>query len=151
MTPNESVDILVIEDIERSRTSAVMALEDSVPLISIAAVTDGREAHDFLLGRGQAPARNGGELPRLILLDLGMPGDESFSMLGQIEFVDIQSGLDLLPLTLFGDSPQPEGTSKTFHCGVGGYTLYPLSCSDVPAIVESVSLHWKRLNTTPAE
>lgn len=150
MSSNEPADLLVIEDITRQSASIVIGLEESVPLITIASVSDARGLHDFLLNRGEWAGRNGGGIPRLVLLDLAMAFETPFSVLGQIAFVDIESGIGLEPLALFGDAPEPDSVTKAYHCGVDGYTLYPFSYSDLAVVAEAVGGHLQRLNLATA-
>lgn len=150
MSSSESVDLLVIEDITRQSASIVIGLEETVPLITIASVTDARGVHDFLLHRGEWAAGHGGGIPRLVLLDLGKYGETAFSVLGQIAFVDIQSGLGIEPLEVFGDAPDPDSVSHAYHCGVDGYTLYPFSYSNLVVVGEAVGGHLQRLNLATA-
>ena len=79
-----------------------------------------------------------------------MQGEATFSLLGQIAFVDIQSGLGIEPLEVFGDAPEPDSVSHAYHCGVDGYTLYPVSYSNLVIVAEAVAEHLQRLNLAMA-
>lgn len=149
MTIDGPVDLLVIEDITRSRTSVVIALEDSVPLINIVAVANGKSALDFVLNRGEWLGHNGGEIPDLILLDLCKPGGTAFSLLGRIDSIDVHSGFVISSVAEFTEGPATTEAARIYQCGANGYGMFPFSYTDVPTVVAAVGRNWVKLDKTP--
>ena len=84
---DDPVDILVVEDNDSQRASIVRALQDAIPDVLVLAVGDGPEALDFLFSGGAWAGRVGEDPPKLILLDLELPGSDGFSVLGQIRSI----------------------------------------------------------------
>ncbi len=148
MKNDDPVDILVVEDNDSQRTSIVRALEDCIPDVLVVAVRDGAEALDFLFSRGAWTDRVGEDPPKLILLDLELPGSDGFSVLGQIRAIEPQDGLTLAPVVIFTDSQAAGDITESYRCGANSYIIKPLSFPDFKAIVETVGQYWMTHNRT---
>ena len=143
MTMHERVDVLVVEDNDSERGSIVQTLQSSISDANVKAVNDGPEAMDFLFGRGSWMHRLGEEPPRLILLDLEMPGTDGFSVLGQIRSLEAsENSLDLTPVVIFTDSHEAGDVLKSYRCGANSYIIKPLSFTDFQAVVATVGRYW---------
>ncbi len=150
MTNGKSVDILVVEDNESQRASIVDGLENSIPDVVVVAVQDGVEALDFLFSRGAWTDRLGEDGPKLIMLDLALPGPDGFSVLGQIRSFDAQEALTLTPVVIFSDSQATGDISKSYRCGANSYIIKPLSFPDFQKVVETVGQYWMKHNRMSA-
>ena len=146
MLYDEPVDILVVEDREVDRNSIVEALQAAVPNIRVVAVHDGTEALDFLFARGDWADRLDEDPPRLVLLDLSLPGTNGFSVLGQIRSLEVDNALTLTPVVIFSDSLDAADITKSYRCGANSYVMKPLSYSDFRAVVASVGQYWLTRN-----
>ena len=146
MLNDEPVDILVVEDGESERNSIVEALQAALPDICIVAVHDGTAALDFLFARGGWADRAGEDPPRLILLDLSLPGTDGFSVLCQIRSLDADNALTLTPVVIFSDSQNPDDITKSYRCGANSYIMKPLSFPDFQAMVKSIGQYWMTHN-----
>jgi two-component system response regulator len=142
VTVSDTVDILVVEDNDSQRASIVESLQSAIPNVSVIAVNNGTEALDFLLARNDWTARAGAEPPRLILLDLALPGADGCSVLGQIRSLDEDEGLMLTPVVIFTDSQASIDVNRSYRCGANSYIIKPLSFPDFQAIVETVGKYW---------
>ena len=112
MVYDEAVDILVIEGNDSKRVAIVMALKKSIPDIRIVAIHNGVEARALFFacnfeafGRGPGP-------PKLVLLDLGLPFSDSFSLVGEIRTQDAEGVFRLTPVVVFTDSEFVEDTAE---------------------------------------
>lgn len=143
------VDILVVEDNESQRASIVASLEASIDGVQVVAVQNGDEALDFLFGRGSWTGRAGDDPPKLILLDLEMPGTDSFSVLGQIRSLEPQDALTLAPVVVFADSKSGSDIQECYRCGANSYIIKPLSFKKFKTIVDTVGRYWMTYNQTP--
>ena len=150
MIIGESVDILVAEDNDSQRASIVDELQKSIPDVVVVAVNSGPEALDFLHSRGSWLCRDGEDPPKLILLDLALPGADGFSVLGEIRSIDPQDALTLTPVVIFTDSQAAGDISKSYRCGANSYIIKPLSFPDFQTVVKSVGQYWITYNRTSA-
>jgi two-component system response regulator len=148
MLNDEQVDILVVEDNDSERDSIVESLQASIDNVNIVAVHDGAEALDFLFARGEWKVRDGVEPPRLILLDLTLPGSDGFFVLGEIRSLDHKESLKLTPVVIFTDSQAAGYISRGYRCGANSYIVKPLSFPDFQAVVKSIGQYWMTNNKT---
>ena len=146
MINDQLVDILVVEDNDSERASIVESLQASIHDVSVVAVSDGAEALDFLFSRGAWTDRDGADPPRLILLDLALPGSDGFSILGQIRSSETEDALTLTPVVIFTDSETAGDITRSYRCGANSYILKPLSFPDFQAVVETVGQYWMMHN-----
>lgn len=149
MENNGAVDILVVEDNQSQRESIVESLEASLDDVNVVAVADGDEALDFLFARGPWADRVDEEPPRLILLDLQLPGADAFSILGQIRSLEPDDALMLTPVVVFTDSQSDSNTTKCYRCGANSYLIKPLSFNEFRTLVDMVGRYWITHNRTP--
>lgn len=149
MPSDEAVDILVVEDNDSERESIVEALQTSIDGIQVVAVHDGIEALDFLFARGGWKDRAGADSPRLILLDLELPGTDGLSVLGQIRSLDAEDALTRTPVVIFSDSQAAGVVTKCYRCGANSYVMKPMSFPDFQAVVKTLGQYWIRHNKTP--
>jgi two-component system, response regulator len=145
---NELIDILVVEDSVSERTSITEALQSAIPDVQVVAVHTGTEALDFLFCRGDWMGRIGVDPPRLILLDLGLPGEDGFSVLGAIRSLDKDDIHTLTPVVIFTDSQASSDITRSYRCGANSYIIKPLSFPDFQAVVKTVGQYWMMHNRT---
>lgn len=144
MVEEQQTDILVVEDNEEERESIVAALTAAIKGVCVVGVASGEEAMEFLSARTEA----GDEAPRLILLDLEMPGEGGISVLGQIRSVEPRNALTLTPIVIFTDSSSSENVRDSYTCGANSYIIKPLSFRDFNSVVKMVGEYWMTHNIT---
>ena len=148
MLNDKPVDILVVEDNVNERASIVEALQSSIDGVCVVAVHDGTDALDFLFTRGDWTDRVGADYPKLILLDLELPGSDGFSILGQLRSIEAEDALTLIPVVIFTDSHAASDITKSYRCGANSYIIKPLSFPDFQAVVKTVGQYWMTHNKT---
>lgn len=148
MLDDRPVDILVVEDNDDERASIVESLQSSIDGVQVVAVRDGKEALDFLFARGEWANREGADAPRLVLLDLELPGSNGFSVLGKIRSLDTDDALMLTPVVIFTDSKAADDVKRSYRCGANSYIMKPLSFPDFQAVVKTVGQYWMTHNRT---
>lgn len=142
------VDILVVEDDDSQRASIVEALQASIPDVVVVAARDGPGALDFLFRRGAWTGRREAEPPRLILLDLALPGVDGFSVLDQIRSLGGGDALAFTPVVVFSDSQASVDVARSYRCGANSYIIKPLCFPDFRALVEAIGRYWLVHNRT---
>ena len=148
MISDAVVDILVVEDNDSERDSIVESLQSSIQNVSVIAVRNGTEALDFLFSRNIWSNRAGEDPPKLILMDLALPGSDGFSVLGQIRSIEPQTAFTLTPVVIFTDSQEIHDITKSYRCGANSYIIKPLSFLDFQAVVKTVGQYWMKYNRT---
>jgi len=145
---DDPVDIPVVEDNDNERASIVESLQASIHDVHVVAVHDGTEALDFLFARDDWTDRVGADSPRLILLDLALPGADGFSVLDQIRSSEPEDALTLTPVVIFSDSQAADDITRSYRCGANSYIMKPLSFPDFQAVVRTVGEYWMTHNRT---
>lgn len=148
MISNTFIDILVVEDNDSERSSIVESLQSSIQDVSVVAVRNGTEALDFLFCRNIWSDRVGEDPPKLILMDLAIPGSDGFSVLSQIRSIETQNAFTLTPVVIFTDSQNNHDITKSYRCGANSYIIKPLSFLDFQAVVKTVGQYWMKYNKT---
>lgn len=146
MTRNTIVDILVVEDNESERASIVESLLSSIQDVIVIAVHSGEEALDFLYCRNNWIERIGVDPPKLILMDLALPGSNGFSVLGKIRSIEPENEFTLTPVVIFTDSHKKQDITKGYRCGANSYIIKPISIIDFQEVVKTVGQYWMNLN-----
>jgi two-component system response regulator len=149
MDNDELIDILVVEDNDSERRSIVAVLQAVMPDVCVASTGNGNEALDFLLARGAWTGRAGEDPPKLILLDLALPGTDGFSLLGQIRSIEPHGALTLAPVVIFTDSVSASDVRESYRCGANSYIIKPLSFPDFQSVVEAIGQYWMAHNKAP--
>ena len=146
MKTDIQVNILVVEDNDSERESIVEALQASIQDVNLLAVSDGEQALDYLSSAAHGKTTPGTP-PKLILLDLAMPGADGFSVLGQVRSIEPEQALTRTPVVIFTDSQASGDITESYRCGANSYIIKPLSFPDFRIIVESIGQYWMMHNT----
>lgn len=150
MMNNEPVDILVVEDNNSERLSIVAALQVAIPGVQVASVKNGNEAAEFLFAQGVYTYRVGEMPPTLVLLDLAMPDEDGFSVLGKIRSLGPENALTLTPVVVFTDSADATDIKESYRCGANSYVMKPVSYTDFQSVVEKIGQYWMTYNKVSA-
>src|SRR5690606_27251250 len=140
------VDIFVVDDNESEREAIGNALHITFPEALSATAGDGDEAVDFLFGRGKWTDRQGGEPPRRIVLDLGLPRAGGLEVLGLVRSSSAPVALLFAPVVIFSDSQSEETIKKCYLAGANSYIVKPLSVAGFNDIVMDISRYWLTRN-----
>lgn len=140
------VDILVVEDQDHERAAIVAALEAAVADVNIVAISNGLEALDFLFARGIWENRSTADPPKLIMLDLGLPGADGLTVLTKIRSLDPQDPLALTPIVIFSDSQKSCHLRDSYRGGANSFILKPVHFPDFLAVVEKIGNYWVHHN-----
>ena len=87
-------------------------------------VSDGREAIDYLSGKGTYTDRGQHPIPTVVLLDLNLPLISGFKVL---EWMRSQPDFRSLPVVIFSSSSDPEDRSKALKRGANELVEKPRS------------------------
>jgi len=137
--------VLYVEDEDNDVLLMKLAFKKAGVGNSLHVVTDGRQAIEYLLGRGIFADRAQFPLPRLVLLDLNLPQMDGFSVLEQIR---THSGLKDLRVVIFTSSAEPSDQERARELGADDYAVKPSQLERLGAFVEDLREKWL---TSPSE
>ena len=141
---SDSPPVLVAEDEPTDALILRIAFEQAGIPRSLVAVSDGKEAVDYLCGNPPYTDRSVHPLPALLLLDLKMPRMTGFDVLAWLasrpDFKD-------LPAIVFSSSSEEQDVSRARRMGARDYFIKPISLLDYVKIIQTINTRW--LATTP--
>lgn len=141
-----TIPILLIEDNRTDVELTLDAFREARLMNPIHVSPGGRDALDYLFGRGSYIDRNAHPLPHLVLLDLKLPEVDGFEILRQAKSTPILRRLPIIVLT----SSKEEGDQVlSYDYGANGYLVKPIAFQELLVTVRQVADHWLSLNIGP--
>lgn len=115
-----------------------------VPLI---VATDGREAMDYLSGKGDYANREQYPLPMLALLDLQLP---YFTGHQVVSWMREDPLLKRIPAVIFSSSSLARDIDEAYARGVNSYLVKPTDAAELGRIVDAIRTYWLEINHGPS-
>lgn len=135
--------VMMVEDDASHADLFRLAWNDAEAPAHLTVVASGDEALSVLgVGTPGAPART----PRLILLDLNLPGLDGREVLGAIR---ADHRYQDVPIVIFSTSRSSDDIAQTTAAGADDYVVKPLRYIDLLAVVGGLTERW--LSTQPDE
>ncbi len=102
-------------------------------------VTDGEQAIQYLCGEGKYAGRELFPLPRLIVMDIKMPGKSGFEVL---DWVKHDALLRRIPIVIVSGSDHPADINRAYELGANAYMVKPVDFREVEHLFESITHYW---------
>ncbi|HTI08628.1 MAG TPA: response regulator [Puia sp.] len=146
MNPN-AVDILLVEDNPDDAELTIRELRRHHISNKLVHVRDGEEALHFLFGTGKyANEQVNYKVPKIILLDIQMPGISGMEVLKSIKSDDRTSAIPVIILT---SSNQHPNIQVCYDLGANSYIVKPLNFERFSQSIRNLGYHWLLLNQAP--
>lgn len=130
------IRVLLVEDNPGDAYLTRDTLEQSKLLIEIAVSTDGEDALDYLLSRGNYV---GVALPDLIVLDLNLPKLGGRELLAEMKR---HEQLQRIPVVVLTSSDAEKDVVMSYKLGASCYVTKPVGLEAFQAIVKSIESFW---------
>ena len=114
------------------------ALEAEVPF-QVHSLSDAAQAIAFLSGADIYADRRRFPLPRLIVLDLKMPGSSGIDVL---RWVRSEPDLCRVPIIVLSGSESEEDMRLAYACGANAYLIKPLGFAALIHLIKDINLGW---------
>jgi len=140
--------MLLVEDSPHDRELALHALRRGNFRSRIEEARDGVEALDLLLCRSQWAARDRGDRPCVVLLDIKMP------MVSGIEVLrELKSHPDLsdVPVVMLTSSAEDTDLSTCYALGANSYIVKPVEIETFFQTMLDLGRYWLIINRSPQE
>jgi CheY-like chemotaxis protein len=131
--------ILVVEDTDDDVFFLKRALIDSGIDHPLQVVVDGRNALDYLAGKGEFADRSKYPIPFLILLDLKLPYVMGLDVLKWVREQPEYAGTLVVVLT---SSQQDSDMEETFRLGGNGYLIKPATRAKLLEMARTLRDRW---------
>ena len=135
-----SKPVLLVEDDVVDAMTVRRAFRDLKLTNSLAHVTDGEEALDYLKDRNNPT-------PCVILLDLNMP------RMNGVEFIEIVKAdpvLKMIPIVVFTTSSDRTDIAESYRHSAAGYIVKPIDYHAFVDTVAAIGLYWT-INEMPPD
>jgi CheY-like chemotaxis protein len=109
---------------------------------------DGREALDYVAGRGQFANRAEFPLPRLVLLDLNLPGKSGLEIL---KWIREQPALETLLVIVLTSSNAERDIHDAYRLGANSYLVKPSNPDELLEMFNALKLYWLKHNQPPPD
>jgi two-component system response regulator len=143
---SEAVDILLVEDNPRDAELTIRALKKHNLANLLFTVGDGAEALDFIFGRGKYAAREGGQPPKVVLLDLKLPKVSGLEVLRALKQDEKARSIPVVVVTSSREDPD---IKTAYDLGANSYVVKPVDFDAFVEAVSSLGLYWLLVNQPP--
>jgi CheY-like chemotaxis protein len=138
--------ILLVEDDPGDVFRIQRAFRKANLVSSLAVVTDGEKAIQYLSGQDPYQDRDRSPLPVLVLLDLKLPRYSGFEVLSWLR---TESNLKQLPVVVLTSSDYQLDIDRAYELGANSYLAKPPAPDALLEMVQTVGLYWSVLNRPP--
>lgn len=139
-----SIVLLVENDPDDARL-AELAFERARIPHRLLLISDALEACNYLAGKRPYDDRERFPLPKLILLDLAMPGMNGFELL---EHLRGEPGSKLVPITILSGSDYLRDVTRAYQLGANSFLVKPSSLAQFSAALKETVEFWLEGNRT---
>jgi two-component system, response regulator len=129
------VTILLVEDNPDDAALTELALRGTIPA-RLQVARDGQEALDYLFNHAN-------ELPRLVLLDLGLPNIDGLEVLRRIRG---NERTRLTPVVILTSSTAPDDVATGYRYGANSYVCKPPDFDQFSGLVRQLGSYWLTVN-----
>ena len=140
--------ILLVEDSVNDITLTTSALRAAGLVNEIVTCRDGVEALDYLYRRAQFTGRGDDTCPAVVLLDLKMPRMDGLEVLAKLRG---DERFRTLPVVMITSSAEEQDMIRSYHLGVNGYVVKPVTHDDFIEAIKEVGLFWAVVNQPPPQ
>ncbi len=142
---SESPHVLIVDDNEMDTELAAEAFRHSSQGTVVHVANNGQQALDYLLGRNPYSDRKLYPLPRVVLLDIKMPGMDGLEVLQKVKGDD---SIKHLPVIMLTSSADQRDRARSYELGANSYLVKPVSFGQFRTMVGVIDEYWLNLNVT---
>lgn len=139
--------ILLAEDNPADAELALNALRTARIANEVVVVTDGAQALDYLLRRGEFAGRATPQ-PAVVLLDLKMPKVDGIEVLRAIR---ADTTLRKLAVVIFTSSREDQDVLTSYELGTNAYVVKPVDFQEFSTAISRLGFFWALVNEPPPE
>lgn len=146
MLGNKSQTILIVEDSDDDYMATVRAFKKANLLNPVRRCTNGDQAIDYLLQRGEFSGPGQAPRPNIILLDLNLPGTDGKEVLRMIK---ADPDLQKIPVIVLTTSSAEQDIEQCYAAGANSYVQKPV---DLVGFIQSVARltdYWFNVSILP--
>ena len=136
--------LLMADDSEADQLFVRNALDASGVVTSFNAVSDGREAIDYLQAKGDFANRARFPFPNILLLDIKMPGVNGFEVL---TWLRDHPECKVIPTIMFSSSAMELDVHQAYVLGANAFMVKPTSAKELTQLIQLTYQFWSHCET----
>jgi two-component system response regulator len=140
------VEVLVVDDSDDDAALTLDALRNAAPGATALRLTDGEQGLHFLCATDGFAGRPGG-LPKLVLLDLHLPGMDGIAVLQALR---ARPDMQQMPVVLWTSSSSPLYIEQALKSGASAYRIKPPSLDAYRAEINRIAQRWLQDGAIPS-
>jgi two-component system response regulator len=138
--------MLLVEDNPKDLKLTLHALEGRNLANRIEVARDGQEALDYLFCEGKHANRSFDPAPRVVLLDLKLPGIDGLEVLRAVKS---DPRTKTIPVVILTTSKEERDLVESYSLGANAYIQKPVDFDQFREIVDQIGLFWLVVNQPP--
>ena len=142
----EPVFVMLVEDNIDHAELVIRTLESHRIANQIKHFSDGQNALDYLLRRGEYENPESSPRPHLILLDLRLPRVDGLEVLSRIKE---QDDLKNIPVIILTTSEAEKDVARAYDNHVNSYLVKPVGFEEFSKLMNDLGFYWLGWNTHP--
>lgn len=135
--------ILLIEDDPDDETLTLREIRKLGVRDEVMTFRDGETALEYLFGTGSHAGRDTADQPRVILLDMHLPGMDGLEVLRRLQ---ADRRTVEIPVVVLTGSDLEDAKVRSFGLGANGFVRKPLDLGLSLEASQRIALHWLLLN-----
>ena len=146
MVGNGSQIILIVEDSDDDYMATVRAFQKANLVNPVRRCTNGDQAIDYLLQRGEFSGSGQAPRPNIILLDLNLPGTDGREVL---RIIKDNPDLQKIPVIVLTTSNAEQDIEQCYEAGANSYVQKPV---DLVGFIQSIARltdYWFNVSILP--
>jgi CheY-like chemotaxis protein len=142
----ELLNVLLVEDSRDDFEALREAFNKKSKDYSIYHCEDGDDAIDFVYQKGSFTDKYKAPRPKVILLDLNLPGTDGKEVLKEIKSSDSHKHI---PVVVFTTSNNPTDIKECYEMGANGYMQKPMEYDQFDAVIDKFQDYWFNTSVLP--
>lgn len=139
--------ILLVEDNQDDAALMLRAFKRMDVVNPVVVASDGVEALDFLFARASFSDRAGKPPPKLVVLDLKMPGLDG---LGVLSAIRTDPRTRFIPVLILTSSVLEQDVTRSYTDGANAYLVKPVDFTEFLEMTRVIGLFWLTMNRSPS-
>ncbi len=138
--------VLLVEDNPQDEMLILRSLRKIHLANKVEVMRDGQQAVDYLMAEGEFASRDRGQLPAVVLLDIGLPRLSGIEVLQRLRDSEHTR---LLPVVMLTSSDEDMDRLRSYECGANSFVRKPLDFGEFAETVASLGAYWLITNRPP--